>query len=248
MSGEAKISPHSLPDLKNTTDDALGNYLRGLNFQQDNSKLDTRLAIGYTSVLIAAATFVADYKLGWEATKGWTAVAVVCYGILNAAFTYWMWGVEKGLVFEGKKDGKHVSILPGAWGGSGKRNGLTSWAKISLASKTKKHEPTYFLAVTVTDSATNTPVLKELQAPFTTWFTADGYFVAKPFQQWLATSSETVGDADPKNASRVERDQLAAPSPEVEAVAGTAGDGPPAFAETSGASSGKGSKRSKRKG
>ncbi|KAI7052732.1 hypothetical protein KC352_g45459, partial [Hortaea werneckii] len=107
MSGEAKISPHSLPDLKNTTDDALGNYLRGLNFQQDNSKLDTRLAIGYTSVLIAAATFVADYKLGWEATKGWTAVAVVCYGILNATFTYWMWGVEKGLVFEGKKDGKH---------------------------------------------------------------------------------------------------------------------------------------------
>ncbi|KAI7236894.1 hypothetical protein KC330_g3466 [Hortaea werneckii] len=226
MSGEAKISPHSLPDLKNTTDDALGNYLRGLNFQQDNSKLDTRLAIGYTSVLIAAATFVADYKLGWEATKGWTAVAVVCYGILNAAFTYWMWGVEKGLVFEGKKDGKHIS----------------------LASKTKKHDPTYFLAVTVTDSATNTPVLKELQAPFTTWFTADGYFVAKPFQQWLATSSETVGDADPKNASRVERDQLAAPSPEVEAVAGMGGDGPTAFAETSGASSGKGSKRSKRKG
>ena len=79
----------------------LGNYLRGLKFSQNNSKLDLRLAIGYTSVIIAAATFAADYKLGWEATKTWTAVAVVAYAILNGAFTYWMWAVEKGLVFEG---------------------------------------------------------------------------------------------------------------------------------------------------
>lgn len=112
MSGDTKISPHSLPDLKNTTDDALGNYLRGLHFQQDNSKLDIRLAIGYSSVIIAAATFIADYKLGWEATKQWTAVAVVAYGLLNAAFTYWMWAVEKGIVFEGSTDGKKVRCIP----------------------------------------------------------------------------------------------------------------------------------------
>ena len=105
---EGKISPYNLNDLKNTTDDALGNYLRGLSFQQDNSKLDFRLAVGYASVIIAGATFVADYKLGWEATKGWTAVAVAAYAILNGIFTYWMWAVEKGLVFEGTKDGKKV--------------------------------------------------------------------------------------------------------------------------------------------
>ena len=105
---ESKISSHSLSDLKNTTDDALGNYLRGLHFTQDNSKLDTRLALGYASVMIAAATFAADYKLGWEATKGWTAVAVVAYAILNGAFTYWMWGVEKGVVFEGRREGRVV--------------------------------------------------------------------------------------------------------------------------------------------
>ena len=105
---ESRISPYSLNDLKNTTDDALGNYLRGLKFQQDNSKLDIRLAVGYFAVVIAGATFAADYKLGWEATKNWTAVAVVAYALLNGVFTYWMWIVEKGLVFEGSKDGKKV--------------------------------------------------------------------------------------------------------------------------------------------
>ena len=105
---DGKISPYSLNDLKNTTDDALGNYLRGLSLKQDNSKLDFRLAVGYVAVVIAAATFAADYKLGWEATKNWTAVAVAAYTILNGVFTYWMWAVEKGLVFEGTKDGRKV--------------------------------------------------------------------------------------------------------------------------------------------
>ena len=108
---DTRISPYSLNDLKNTTDDALGNYLRGLKFKQDNSKLDFRLAVGYVAVIIAAVTFVADYKLGWDATKNWTALAVAAYAILNGVFTYWMWFVEKGLVFEGTKDGKKVGVM-----------------------------------------------------------------------------------------------------------------------------------------
>lgn len=111
MSTDSNISPHSLNDLKNTTDDALANYLRGLSFAQDNSKLDFRLAVGYVSVIIAAATFAADYKLGWEATKHWTAVAVAAYAVLNGVFTWWMWAVERGLVFEGSKGGRKVSWI-----------------------------------------------------------------------------------------------------------------------------------------
>lgn len=108
---EARISPYNLNDLKNTTDDALGNYLRGLSFKQDNSKLDVRLGVGYLAVVIAAVIFVADYKLGWEATKHWTAAAVVAYAGLNGFFTYWMYFVEKGLVFEGERSGKKVRPL-----------------------------------------------------------------------------------------------------------------------------------------
>lgn len=106
---DSRVSPYSLNDLKNTTDDALGNYLRGLSFKQDNTKLDIRLALGYVAVIIAGATFAADYKLGWEATKYWTAAAVAAYAVLNTGLTYWMYMVEKGLVFEGDRNGTRVS-------------------------------------------------------------------------------------------------------------------------------------------
>lgn len=33
----------------------------------------------------------------------------------------------------------------------------------------------------------------------TRWFTSDGYFVAKPFQQWLASEVPVIGAADPNN-------------------------------------------------
>lgn len=115
MSTESRISPYSLPDLKNTTDDALGNYLRGLDFRQDSSKLDFRLIVGYIAVAIAAATFAADYKLGWEATKIWTAVAVAAYTALNGVFTFWLYYVEKGLVFEGSRGEKKVGACCSVW-------------------------------------------------------------------------------------------------------------------------------------
>jgi hypothetical protein len=33
----------------------------------------------------------------------------------------------------------------------------------------------------------------------TRWFTADGFFTAKPFQQWLASEVPVIGAADPNN-------------------------------------------------
>ncbi|KAI4219129.1 MAG: hypothetical protein LQ349_008447, partial [Xanthoria aureola] len=97
-----KISVYSLSDLKNTTDDALPNYLTSLKFHQSHFLADVRLALGYSAVVIAGATFYADYKLGWDATKFWTLWAVVVYFILNGALTYWIWGVEKGKIFTGE--------------------------------------------------------------------------------------------------------------------------------------------------
>ena len=76
--------------------------------------------------------------------------------------------------------------------------------QISLASKTKKHDPKYYLTVSVTSSSSATPSTWQLACPFTTWFTADGYFVAQPFQQWLAGSIVVIGDVDTKHARKEE--------------------------------------------
>jgi len=94
-------------DLKNTTDDALPNYLHSLRFKQVHTQTDIRLALGYAAVAIAGALFAFDWKFGWEASKPYTAPAVAAYLILNSAFSYWLWFVEKGVVYEGEgKTGK----------------------------------------------------------------------------------------------------------------------------------------------
>lgn len=102
-------------DLKNTTDDALPTYLTRppLQFKQSNFETDVRLALGYTAVVIAGALFYYDWTQGWESSKPYTAPAVVIYFILNAAFTYWIWGIEKGTIFVGfAKSGEKVGLHP----------------------------------------------------------------------------------------------------------------------------------------
>ena len=95
-------------DLKTNSDDALQPYLTTLpapyTFVVDHTKTNVRFVLGYSAVAIAAFTFYADRKLHWEATTSpWIIVAVVVYFILNSALTYWVWGVEAGEVFSGKR-------------------------------------------------------------------------------------------------------------------------------------------------
>ena len=102
-----------------------------------------------------------------------------------------------------------------------------------MASRTKKHTPIYFLTVTSASDQS-----RELDCPFTTWFTEDGYFVAKPFQQWLASTVDVIGEADVKSATKGETESSQVP--EVES------NGTPSASGADAKS--KGTKRSKRKG
>jgi hypothetical protein len=88
-------------DLKNTSDDAIPNYLNSLKFRQSHTLTDVRLALGYTAFGIAAACFLWDYKLGFESTKYYTAAAVTLYTLINGVLTLWIMFREKGVVYEG---------------------------------------------------------------------------------------------------------------------------------------------------
>ncbi len=97
------------PDLKNTSDDAIPNYLNSLKFRQDHRLTDTRLALGYGAFAVAAACFVWDRQLGFEQTKYLTASAVAVYALLNGLLTYWIAYVERGTVYQGTApDGSKV--------------------------------------------------------------------------------------------------------------------------------------------
>jgi len=78
---------------------------------------------------------------------------------------------------------------------------LLIYPEIRIATSTKKHIPIYECDITFTPAPTNSNPSQKIhvRAPFTRWFTADGYFIAKPFQQWLASEVPVVGAADPSN-------------------------------------------------
>ena len=68
----------------------------------------------------------------------------------------------------------------------------------------KKHTPVYHVTVRYS-TASGTWQTLELSAPFTRWFDVEGVFVAKPFQQWLASEVPVIGQADPSNAVGVKQ-------------------------------------------
>ncbi|MCJ1404164.1 hypothetical protein MMC11_007389 [Xylographa trunciseda] len=178
------IAVYSLPDLKNTTDDALPNYLTSLDFKQSHFLTDVRLAFGYSAVVIAAVTFGFDYKLGWDETKEYTYWAVIAYFLLNGVLTLWIWFAEKGKIFQGV---------------------TTNGTLLTIASSVTKHNPMYQLVVRWTDPATSEPFdweSREISAPFTMWFSSDGQFIAKPFQQWLSSEIPVIAAASMAGSSK----------------------------------------------
>ena len=104
--------------MKNATDDALAPYLTKLpppyTFAQSHYYTNVRLAVGYSAVIIAAATFYFDWKLGWDATKQYTAAACVLYFLLNGFLTLWIWRNEAGKVFVGIREGQQ-KVGPFPW-------------------------------------------------------------------------------------------------------------------------------------
>ncbi|KAJ0168888.1 Signal peptidase complex subunit SPC2 [Colletotrichum tanaceti] len=181
MSSSEKITVYNLADLKNHSDDALPNYLNSLKFAQSHTLTDVRLALGYSAFLVAGACFLWDYKLGFESTKYYTAAAVALYSLLNGALTLWIWLKEAGTVYEGTSP---------------------SGEKISIATSTKKNDPTYNMKITLTPKNGEKKTL-ELSKPFAEWFDSQGRFVAVPFQEVLATNIPIIGKLDPKRVKSV---------------------------------------------
>ncbi|KAM3431125.1 hypothetical protein MY4824_007326 [Beauveria thailandica] len=176
-----KISLYNLADLKNTSDDAIPNYLNSLKFTQTHVLQDVRLVLGYSAFSVSALCFLWDYKLGWDSTKHFTAAAVVVYMLLNAALTYWTTFREKGIIYQGT---------------------APSGDKITISTTTKKNVPVYNLEITVQPKrAGEKTQTYSLAKEFAGWFDEVGFFVAAPFQEMLASAVPLIGKQDPKRVT-----------------------------------------------
>ncbi|KAK4189712.1 microsomal signal peptidase 25 kDa subunit-domain-containing protein [Podospora australis] len=234
MATQEKITVYNLADLKNTSDDAIPNYLNSLKFTQSHRLTDVRLSLGYSAFVVAAACFLWDYKLGFESTKYFTAGAVAFYTLLNGFLTFWILYVEKGTVYEGTSP-------------SGQE-------KIKISTKTKKNVPTYFVTVEVQNVNSKGKTTLKIERPFNEWFDAAGRFVAAPFQTVLASQVPVIGQLDvkranPASAAPAQHETQPAYTPEMldmlakanVSVVGTTAEA----TETSGADAKKGGKRRK---
>ncbi|KAK4103179.1 SPC25-domain-containing protein [Parathielavia hyrcaniae] len=189
---QEKITVYNLADLKNTSDDAIPNYLNSLGFAQSHRLTDVRLALGYSAFALAAACFAWDYKFGFDSTKQFTAAAVALYTLLNGALTLWVVYVERGTVY--------VGTAP--------RGGET----VRVSTATKKNVPTYHVTVEVTGKGGKGLETLKISRAFTEWFDGVGRFVAAPFQEMLAGSVAVIGRADPKRASKAREEGGVAPA------------------------------------
>ncbi|QUC22361.1 uncharacterized protein UV8b_06602 [Ustilaginoidea virens] len=200
-----KISLYNLADLKNTSDDALPNYLNSLRFKQSHRLMDVRLALGYGAFAIAAACFGWDYKFGWDSTKYYTAAAVALYALVNGFLTFWMLRVERGTVYQGA---------------------APTGEKVTVRSRTKKNDPTYYLTIDV-EGASGKPQSIETSGSFAAWFDETGRFVARPFQEFLASAVPAIGKQDPAKVKSVAQDMLGANPELLDAVlaSGVSGGG-----------------------
>ena len=187
-------------DLKNTSDDAIPNYLGSLKFRQSHTLVDTRLALGYSSCAVSAACFLWDFKLGWDATKHYTAVAVGLYMLLSTTLTLWMLLREKSIVYEGTSPaGEKVRFMRLCWRQQQQQKlALTALGQVSISTTTKKNVPMYEVHVQMT-TTDGKKIDTTFSRPFSEWFNAQGVFVAQPFQQMFAEYAMVIGKYDTKN-------------------------------------------------
>lgn len=73
---------------------------------------DVRLALGYGAFILAGACAAWDYKFGFEATKLYTAAAVIIYTLLQGALALWISKVEEGTVYQGTAPSGEQVRLP----------------------------------------------------------------------------------------------------------------------------------------
>lgn len=144
-------------------------------------------------------------------TKTVTIYAVVAYFILNSALTLWIWFGERGVVFSGSR------IESSKTGKNAKMN-----LRIHSHLPHRKYSPIYRLAASWTTSGSASSGAQaaavEIEAPFTRFFTTDGYFAPAEFEEWLrrelpiaekgarkgALESSTDGDGNAAANGRLE--------------------------------------------
>lgn len=141
----------SINDLRKATDETLPLAMAELGYDESFTLIDTKLFLGYATVVLAAGLFLIDKKMDFKDAYYITAAIVAVYGLLSAALLY---------VNHINKNVKYVGVHN------------KSGSKVSIASWTHNFDPIYHINVVV-DGKSSAAVLEKIE--FKNIFNYTGY-------------------------------------------------------------------------
>ncbi|ODQ64102.1 microsomal signal peptidase 25 kDa subunit [Nadsonia fulvescens var. elongata DSM 6958] len=165
---------YSQNDLKNVCDDHISSIFGSEGYTQTHTLVDTRLALGYTSIVISAIVAYYDYKVGFKNALVFTTTGVIIYFVLNAALTYWLLNVEKNCVFQGTKGDTRITVRSGG----------------------KNTEPIYELEIVLEDKLGKNISHEKFKLSFEQFFDLNGFIVFNKF-------SKSVKECLPKDKKKM---------------------------------------------
>lgn len=160
------INVYAVPEVRKALDEALPEIFSRLGYTQTFKLIDTKLILGYSLVVFAAASFLLDKKLPWEQSKPYQQVLVALYMILSAVQLWFNKFVEKGTVYQGVK-----------------KNGT-----VSVGAKYKKHSHEFHVSITNRKGRS-----LELDTTFTKFFNEQGYMQSDILFNWFKEQLEALG-------------------------------------------------------
>ncbi|CCE91695.1 signal peptidase complex subunit SPC2 TDEL_0D01110 [Torulaspora delbrueckii] len=153
------INVYSIPELRQTLDEALPATFARLKYKQSFQLIDAKLVLGYSMAAIAAGSFLLDKKFKYSQVVGYQKALLVIYGGLSVLYWYFTKYIEKSTVYEGRSP---------------------AGEKVSVKTRFEKKEPIYLVDFRLDDK---TEVSVGL--PATEVFNEAGYLQNELLFQWL---------------------------------------------------------------
>ncbi|BAO38240.1 signal peptidase complex subunit SPC2 [Kluyveromyces marxianus] len=159
------INVYAVSEARQAFEEALPGIFSRLGYTQTFKLIDTKLFLGYSLVVFAAASFLLDKKLTWEESKQYQLILVSLYAVVCGVQWWFNKFVEKGIIYQGtNKDNK-----------------------ISIGAKFKKNSHEFHIYIA---DSTNQRV--ELETSFTKFFNEQGYLQTELLYNYFKQQTEQL--------------------------------------------------------
>jgi len=197
-------NPYNANDLKIDCDDALKRYIArpDTSFSTINRHTDVRLALGWASVLVAAATAGWGYKVEFERAKTGLWIGFILYLILTTAQTAYIYFVEGETIFIGKRktyakrvETEHIRVES--------RTVAPMYSRLKIGVKSTENAPTYELGMSYIRLTNGGKTLihkgkETFAALYATFFDEEGKMDVPKFEEWVAERMARVMGIKPQ--------------------------------------------------